>query len=232
MAIFVFRGTWGESYLCLLHNKLKVKLCGCVGSLNPIWAVKHWFQGVLNANSALFSAHCGTQCFIPSGISRIGTDLAMGMCFVLLHGKSLAAPAVSRWITMADTPDQDWVTCSQGSAHCSGATKSTESGESRKMNSYGGKVAKKTFVTLIWPNQCMLLFLTLLSSCSVFLLPLLCVCLSLAVSPMPWTLWSLLRSKCWCCVVHLYSEPSFCHEHHSHAFPSPRSSLYTSREQN
>lgn len=98
MAIIVFRGTWGESYLCLLHNKLKIKLCGCVGSLNPIWAVERWFRPVLNANSALSSAHCGTRCFVPSGIPQGGgTDLALGMFRkTLLHGTSLAAPAVSR----------------------------------------------------------------------------------------------------------------------------------------
>lgn len=97
MAIIVFRGTWGESYLCLLHNKLKIKLCGCVGSLNPIWAVERWFRPVLNANSALSSAHCGTRCFIPSGISQGGgTDLALEMFCTLLHGTSLAAPAVSK----------------------------------------------------------------------------------------------------------------------------------------
>lgn len=136
MAIIVFRGTRGESYLCLLHNKLKIKLCGCVGSLNPFWAVECWFWGVLNVNSAHSSAKLMSMVFYSKwNFPKRNRPCLEDVFSTLLRGKSLAAPAVSRWMIMADTPNHDKVTCAQGSAHCSGATKSTEPGELGEMSS-------------------------------------------------------------------------------------------------
>lgn len=103
--------------------------------------------GVLNANSALSSANCGTQGSALRGISQRGTDLAVGMCFILCcvvnHCLLLQYQAV------ADTPNHHRVTCTPGSAHCSSAAKSIEPGELGEMSSWGRKLQKKAFVTLI-----------------------------------------------------------------------------------